>query len=274
MINSNSLNIINKNGVFLASFPSFEKEGVAAVFTTRLGGVSSGRFSALNMSFTNGDKEENVLENYKRVTDVLDIDYKKLCFSKQTHTTNLKVIKQEDIGKGIVKERDYDDIDGLITNIKGVGLVTQFADCVPLLFYDKKKKVIAASHAGWRGSVNQIGRKTVLKMQQEFGCNFKDIIVGIAPSICYDCYEVDDVVIDEVKKIQNLNFEDIYYKKENGKYQLNLWELNRQILINAGIKKENITVTDLCTNCNAHIFHSHRATGGNRGLNAAIICIK
>jgi len=184
------------------------------------------------------------------------------------------VVTKDDIGKGIVKERDYSDIDGVITNIKGVGLVTQFADCVPLLFYDPKKMVIAASHAGWKGTVLEIGRKTIKRMTKEFGCNPQDILVVIAPSICKDCYEVDDVVINELNKINYLDKDKIYYKKDNGKYQLSLHEANRQILINAGINENNITVTDLCTNCNAHIFHSHRATKGERGNNAAIICMK
>ena len=264
--------ILNKDGVMLISFP--ELSGAVSCFTTRIGGVSRGRYASLNMSFSNGDETKNVLENFKRVCALLNIDHEKLVFSHQTHTDNLMVIKEEDIGKGIVKERDYDDIDGIMTNITGVGLVTQFADCVPLLFCDPKKKVIAASHAGWKGTVLEIGKKTVIKMGEEFGCNPSDILVVIAPSICKNCYEVDDLVINELNKIKYLNFDEIYYKKENGKYQLSLHEANRQILLNAGIKNENITVTDLCTNCNAHIFHSHRATKGERGNNAAIICLK
>lgn len=264
--------ILNKDGVTLITFP--ELLGATACFTTRFGGVSKGRYSTLNMSFSNGDAKENVLENFKRVCKALEIDYKNLVFSHQTHTDNIMVVTKDDIGKGIVKERDYSDIDGVITNIKGVGLVTQFADCVPLLFYDTKRKVIAASHAGWKGTVLEIGKKTTHRMTKEFGCNPQDILVVIAPSICKDCYEVDDVVINELNKINYLDKDKIYYKKDNGKYQLSLHEANRQILINAGINENNITVTDLCTNCNAHIFHSHRATKGERGNNAAIICMK
>ena len=264
--------ILNKNDVMLVSF---DKElSTTACFTTRVGGVSCGRYATLNMSFSNGDDKEKVLENFNRVCAALEIDPNKLVFSHQTHTSNLMVVKQEDIGKGITKERDYNDIDGLITNLSGVGLVTQFADCVPLLFHDPVKKVIAASHAGWKGTVLEIGKKTVLKMQEEFGCNPKDILVVIAPSICQDCYEVDDTVINELNKISYLKTDEIYYKKPNQKYQLSLWEANRQILINAGIKSENITVANICTNCNSHLFHSHRATKGERGNNAAIICMK
>ena len=274
-LKSNSLKINCTDNLPYISFFDFDNsDEVVACFTTRFGGVSRGKYASMNMSFSNGDDNANVLENFKWISATLGLDYKKLVFSHQTHTTNLKVITQEDIGKGIIKDRDYSDIDGILTNLKGVGLVTQFADCVPLLFYDKNNKAIAASHAGWRGTVGEIARKTVEKMTEVFGSNPKDILVAIAPSICKNCYEVDDIVINDVKKIKGLDLKKIIEKKENGKYLFDLWECNRQILINANILEKNITITDLCTNCNSHIFHSHRATNGIRGNNAAIIALK
>ena len=263
------------NGVGLVKFPAFLREdGVVAAMTTRIGGVSKGRYATMNMSFSNGDKEENVLQNYKTVCKELNIDYKKLGLSHQTHTTNIRTVTQNDIGKGIVQKRDYENVDGLITDIKGVGLVTQFADCIPLLFYDRVKKVIAASHAGWRGTVWEIGLKTVNKMVLEFGCNKKDILAVIAPGICKDCYEVDDKVVNELKKIKDIDFSLMLKEKGNGKYQLDLCECNRQILLKAGVLKENIFVTNHCTNCNSNIFHSHRATLGSRGNLATVIALK
>ncbi len=272
-----NINIEELSGkkVKYVTFPIFKnEEDLVAVFTTRIGGVSRGRYASMNCSFTNGDDKESVYENFKLLTDELGIDINKLTFSQQTHTVNVMVVKPEDVGKGLYKERDYENIDGLITNIKGVGLVTQFADCVPLLFYDKNKKVIAAAHGGWKGTVGEIAKITAEKMVAEFGSDKKDILVAIAPSICKDCYEVDDVVINEVKKIKGIEKQKVYTEKPNGKYMLNLWELNREILINCGIPSENIGVSNICTNCNSHIFHSHRATAGIRGNNAAIICMK
>ena len=114
---------------------------------------------------------------------------------------------------------------------------------------------------------------TVEKMQKHFGCNPDDIIAAIGPSICKNCYEVDDPVYIPISNIPYLDKDKVFIKKDNGRYMLDLWETNKQILINAGIKEEHIDVTDLCTNCNPHIFHSHRYTNGKRGNLAAIIAL-
>ncbi len=257
------------------TFPLLDKcNAVNHAFTTRLGGVSGGMYSTMNMSFSNGDSYENVLENYKRICAAANIDINNLVLSKQTHTNNVRIIGKDDIGKGIFKELDYDDVDGLITNIPGVALVTQYADCTPLLFCDPVKRVIATSHAGWRGTASGIGAKTVELMQSSFGCNPKDIIAAIGPSICQNCYEVDDAVYTPISEIPYLDKSKIFIKKDGGKYMFDLWETNRQILINAGILPQNIDVTDLCTNCHPDIFHSHRFTKGKRGNLAAIIALK
>ena len=272
---SNSLNIVKgENYLLYVTFPNLDDGKCISAVTTRMGGVSRGKYASMNMSFSNGDDEEAVRKNYNILFSSLGLSPEKAVFSQQTHTCNLRVVKPEDIGKGIIKERDYTDVDGLITDLKGVTLVTHFADCVPLLFYDPKREVIAASHAGWRGTVQEIGKKTVEAMVSLFGCAAADIKVGIGPSICKKCYEVDDTVLNEFKKLDYIKKEDVFKDKENGKYMLDLWAANRLILENAGIKNKNICVTDLCTNCNSNYFHSHRATGGNRGLIAAVIALK
>lgn len=275
MIKSDNLKLTNINETLIVTFPHFEKvEFISHAFSTRLGGASGGKYSTYNFSFTNGDDQNAVLENYKRICSVLEVDYKKCVLSHQTHTTNIRIVKQEDIGKGIVKERDYNDVDGLITNIPGAVLVTQYADCVPLLFVDTKNKVIAASHGGWRGTVNGIAEKTVRLMQEHFNSNPKYILVGIAPSIKQCCFEVDKPVYDEFKKIDGINIDEIAIEKPNGKYNIDLQKTNRLILENAGVPIENIVVSDLCTKCNSEYFHSHRATNGERGNMAAFIAIK
>ena len=139
------------------------------------------------------------------------------------------------------------------------------------MFCDPVKKVIASSHAGWRGTVKEIGRVTVEKMINEYGCKAKDIIACIGPCIKDCCYEVDAPVYNEFKKIPYLKLENIFKEKSNGKYMLNLVEANRQILLNAGIPKNNMDLSDICTCCNADTLHSHRATNGERGNLAAII---
>jgi len=274
MINSAKLKINTDGELCYITFPSFEKAGIVRhAFSTRLGGVSKGIYSTMNLSFCNGDEHDSVKENYKRICNAIGVDYKMCVLSKQTHTVNLRIVDEQDIGKGITRERDYDDVDGLITNIPGIVLVTQFADCVPLLFCDTKRKVIAASHAGWRGTVGKIGALTVQKMHDVFGSNPEDIIVGIAPSIMQCCFEVDEPVYKEFCKIDIVNINDICEFKDGNKYNIDLQKANRIILESAGIKPENITVTDLCTKCHSDVFHSHRATGGKRGNLGALISL-
>lgn len=274
MLKSDTLSVNQKNGLIYITFPNINDEDAVCAFTTRMGGVSRGRYASMNMGFLNGDKRENVLENYRRIFDILGLDHKKAVLSHQTHTDNIRIVTKEDIGKGIVRDRDYTDIDGLITNVKGVALVTQFADCVPLIFYDPVEKIVATSHAGWRGTVAEIGFKTVEKMAKEFGSDPKNIKAAIGPSIGKCCYEVDDAVANPLKEIKYLNLEKVLFSKTNGKFQLDLREANRQILLKAGVKNENICVSDLCTCCHSEYFHSHRATMGNRGNLAAIVALK
>lgn len=275
MIKTDNLKLTNVNGSIIVTFPQFEKvDFLTHAFASKIGGVSTGKYAQYNFSFTNGDNRENVLENYKRVCKILGTDYKKCVLSHQTHTTNIRIITEDDIGKGIVKPRDFDDIDGLITNLKGVTLVTQYADCVPLVFVDTKAQVIAASHGGWRGTVNNIAGKTVRLMGERFGSKPENILVGIAPSIGKCCFEVDEPVFKEFEKLENIDINEICQFKNNNKYNIDLQKTNLLLLQNAGIPKENITVSDICTKCNSDIFHSHRATNGERGNMAMFIAIK
>lgn len=263
---------INKNGeLTYITFPKLTETGLLRhAFSTRLGGVSDGKYSKMNMSFTIGDKRENVLKNYEILCSAVGIKTDDLVLSAQTHTNNVLSVTEKDKGAGIFKD-SFSDIDGLVTNQKGVALVTQYADCTPLLFCDPIKGVIATSHAGWRGTVKEIGKVTTQKMVNEFGSNPADIIAAIGPCIGVCCYEVDDTVINELHKLTYLDFSKIYSKKDNGKFMLNLVEANRQILINSGINPENIDASDICTCCNADELHSHRASKGERGSLAAII---
>ncbi len=275
MINSKALNIKEKNGVTFLTFPKIEKAGGNRHgFSTRLGGVSTGHCSSMSFGFSVGDAKENVIENYKIFCAVIGAKAENAVLSQQTHTANLRVVTKDDIGKGIFRERDYSDIDGLITNEKGVVLVTQYADCTPLVFFDPVTKTCAASHAGWRGTVQEIGKRTVELMCAQFGAKPENILCGIGPNIGKCCYEVDDPVIDKIKKLEYLELSSCYTDKGNGKYMLDLKETNRQILINSGILPENIDVADLCTCCHSDIFHSHRATGGKRGTLALMICVE
>ena len=270
------MNVRKNKGVTYLTWPEFEKiPGFVHGFSTRLGGVSEGIYSSMNLSFTRGDKEEAVRENYNRISDALGFSPEDIVTSDQTHTANVRVITAEDRGNGITKPRPYTDVDGMITNVPGLVLATFYADCVPLYFADPVHKAVGLSHSGWRGTAAGIGAVTVKELQKHYGTRPEDIYAAIGPSICQDCYEVsEDVILEFQKTFSRELWKDIFYRKENGKYQLNLWEANRQILLGAGILPEHISMPNLCTCCNPEFLYSHRASQGKRGNLGAFLGIK
>ncbi len=257
------------------SYPLLEQTGmVKHCFTTRLGGVSEGIFESLNLSFSRGDQRAAVEENFQRVAQALGTEYGNFVFTDQTHTVNVRRVGIEDAGKGLTRARGYSDVDGLITNEPGLVLSTFYADCVPLYFIDTKKRAIGLSHSGWRGTVRRMGRVTLETMRREFGTLPEDVICAIGPSICQDCYEVSEDVAEEFNREFSSHSGEILVNKGNGKYQLDLWRANEMILLEAGIKPEHLSVTDLCTCCNDKILFSHRASQGKRGNLGAFLCLK
>lgn len=266
-IKNDDLPIIQYNSL---SSLNFIKHG----FTTRLGGVSEGIFSSLNLSFSRGDEKEAVLTNYRRIGEKIGYKIEDFVASHQTHTTNIRIVSDKDKGKGIIKPQDYEEVDGLMTDEKDIVLFTYYADCVPLYFVDTVKKVIALSHSGRMGTVKRMGAKTIEKMISVYGSKTEDIICAIGPSICKDCYEVGEEVAEEFKREFDVQeVKDFLEYKQNGKYQLDLWRANEIILLNAGIKKENIENRQICTCCNEDILFSHRASKGKRGNLAAFMVI-
>lgn len=265
-----------KDEVCFLTFPALEAyEEIIHGFSTRIGGVSENEFSQMNLSFSRGDVRENVLENYRRIAAAIGFDDTHIVCSDQTHTVNVREVTQEDLGKGYIRPRDYTDVDGLVTNTPGVVLATFYADCVPLYFVDPVHHAVGLSHSGWRGSVGDIAGVTVRLMQEKYGTEPLDIVAAIGPSICQSCYEVSEDVIDQFKEAYDGSlWERLFYAKENGKYQLNLWEACRQNMLRAGIAKEHISVTDICTCCNPDILFSHRASCGKRGNLAAFLGLR
>lgn len=256
-------------------FPSIERTGAAVhAFTTRLGGVSEGEFSSLNLSFHRGDKREAVEENYRRLSLALGVSYDSFVCSAQTHTTNVVRVGKADAGRGITGDRAFADVDGMVTDEPGVTLVTYFADCVPLYFVDPVRRAIGLSHSGWRGTAGRMGRVTLEKMKREFGTDAADVVCAIGPSICRDCYEVSEDVAEVFRKEFAGQECEIISAKGNGKYQLDLWRANEIVLLAAGVKQENIAVTDVCTCCRPKLLFSHRASRGRRGNLAAALALR
>lgn len=258
------------DGVLYLSYPMLEQTGlVKHGFSTRIGGVSKGIFESMNLSFTRGDNESAVKENFRRMANAIGVREDSFVKPIQTHTTNVHKVTFEN------KSQELQDIDGLITNVPDICLVTTYADCVPLFFIDPVHKAIGLSHSGWRGTVGKMGQETLRRMHEEYGTEPQDVIAAIGPSICQDCYEVSEDVIDRFKDAFDCKYWDsLFYQKENKKYQLNLWKANEIIMLEAGIRKKNLAVTNVCTNCNPDVLFSHRASKGQRGALAAVLALK
>ena len=257
-------------------YPLFRNTGIVRHgFSTRLGGVSQGCWSSLNLSFDRGDDPEAVRENFRRIGVAIGVKPEDMVLSRQTHTTNVRVMTEQDRGKGMTRERDYTDVDGMITNVPGLCLVTSYADCVPLYFVDPVRKAIGLSHSGWRGTVGKIGKETVRLMEKEFGSDPSDILAAVGPSVCMDCYEVSEDVIRKVREAFDEElWPELFYEKPDGKYQLDLWKANESIFLESGILPEHIAVTNVCTHCNSQILYSHRTSGNRRGNLCAFLALK
>lgn len=272
----NIFTVKNSEGVTYLSFNEFESfAGVQHGFSTRSGGVSEGEFTSMNLSFMRGDKEENVQENFNRMARAIGRNKEELICSKQTHTANVKIVDKSFAGNGIIHVNVLEDIDGLVTKDPEVCLFTSYADCVPLYFVDPVKNVIGLSHSGWRGTVGRIGKETIRVMVEEMGCDVSDIVCGIGPSICQSCYEVSEDVMDEFRNEFDCKYwDEIFYSKNEAKFQLNLWRVNEIILEEVGICKENIITTNICTACNWENLFSHRVSEGKRGNLGALLALK
>lgn len=227
----------------------------------------------INVSFSarEGYEEKDVFESYQKVADFYNVPVKNITKSTQIHEDKILVIEDRHIGMGVTKESDIKNADGLLTDKKDIPLCIFTADCVPVLVADKNKRVVSAVHSGWRGTAKKIIVNAINIMVNEYKILKSDIICAIGPSIGKCCFEVSAEVIENMSHIKNADL--CYTKKENGKYMLDLNEINRQILLEAGIADKNIEVSDLCTKCEEELFFSYRRQGERAGRNASFIMI-
>lgn len=268
-----------ENGVCLLRFPLLEETGVVEhCFSTRIGGVSEGFCSSMNLSFTRGDEEAAVRENFRRLAEGMGVSEGDFVFTDQTHTANVRKVTAADAGCGLVKPRNYTDVDGLITDVPGLVLSAFFADCVPLYFVDPAHRAIGLCHSGWRGTAGRIGRAVVEAMEREYASAPSQIICAIGPSICRDCYEVSrdvaEVFAAEFAGSPVCGAQEIVCRNGRGKYQLDLWKANEIVLLEAGILREHLAPANLCTCCNPKLLFSHRASHGKRGNLGAFLSLK
>ncbi|MGN0375216.1 MAG: peptidoglycan editing factor PgeF [Butyrivibrio sp.] len=275
-LNNTKTTVFHDGDIPYISFAALDETGfLTNAFSTRHGGISDGFYASMNLSYTVGDDENNVGENFRRFADAISVPVGNMVYSKQTHTVNVLKITPSHRGMGIIKPRNFCDIDGLITDVPGICLVTSFADCVPLFIADRAKKVIGLSHSGWRGTVGNIARVTVNKMKEEYQSRPEDLIAVIGPSICKSCYEVgSDVASSFSSAYTESECRDILQHLGNDKFLLDLSRANMYNFINAGIPAENISLPDICTCCNPGLLYSHRASGGRRGGMCGFLMIK
>ena len=254
-----------ENGVEYLSLPELEAEGgLRAFFTSRNGGVSKGDFGTLNFGGYTDDDPADVAENRRRVYDALGISGCTEGFVRQVHKDRICSITSPDI----LEEDNFtiNDADGLITNLEGLLIMTLHADCLPLFFYDRVRRVIAVSHAGWRGTAKAIGPKTIQQMQRDFGCDPADITAAVGPGISLCCFEVGPEVYEEFQRTFP-RIDECGYRKDDGKYMLDLKRINRIQLEEAGAAR--VLVSEYCTKCNEERFFSHRRDHGRTGRMAA-----
>ncbi|HJA14721.1 MAG TPA: peptidoglycan editing factor PgeF [Candidatus Butyricimonas faecavium] len=240
--------------------------GLSHFVSGREGGVSVGRQTALNLGFMDEDRDERVLVNRMLLAEAIGCGVDDFTLGEQKHTTHVEVVDRVQRGRGgRGKATRLPSTDALITKETGVCLMVLAADCVPVLMYDSRMRVIAAVHAGWRGTVGKIAAKTVERMREEFGCDPRDIIIGIGPSIGPCCFEVGEEVIEAAGEglgdLKGL----VEPGKQTGKYQLNLWEANRRQLRQVGVEDTCIEVAGICTVCHRDQFFSYRGDRGNTG---------
>lgn len=255
------------------TFPAFEQVPfVRHGFSTRLGGVSKGIYETMNLSFTRGDDIAAVRENFRRFCEAIGVSSERVVVSAQAHHTNIYNATAADCGRGVTRERGYTDVDGLLTDEPDVVLCTQYADCVPLFFVDPVRRVVGTSHSGWRGTVAKIGAVTVERMCQDYGCRREDILAAVGPSIGPCCFEVDTPVYDAFRGMEGWD-ESCVRVRPGEKFDIDLWEVNLRILLEAGVREDHITITDVCTKCHSDVFWSHRVTGQERGSLAGFIAM-
>lgn len=239
-----------------------EVPGLTAGFTTRNNGKSNQPYNTLNLGLHVKDNKADVLENRNILGESISFPLEDWVSAEQVHGTNISLINSSDKGKGAKNIEDaIKNVDGLISKDSSLLATAFYADCVPLFFIDPVTKWFGIAHAGWRGTVGRIGEKMVDALCEQ-GSDFNDIKAAIGPSISWKFYEVDDHVINHIpSKWHSL----IVKPKENGKYLLNLKVLNELILLEAGLKKDNIEISSYCTYEDSDLFFSHRRDHGKTG---------
>ncbi len=238
-------------------------------FSTRKEGTSQGKFTSLNLGIRTIDEPEAVRRNFSYFCSDLSIPVSDLVLPCQVHSTKVLRVTKEDVGKGFLRESDLPEADGLVTNQPGVCLGTFYADCTPILLLDPIKRVIAAVHSGWRGTLGRIISEGVRVMCQEYGSDSGQILAAMGPSIKQCHFEVEDDVYHLFKEQFGALIDEYTVQKEK-KYYINTDALNIYTMCSMGIRREHISTYPGCTYCESELFFSHRREGATGRMCAMI----
>ena len=249
------------------------KDDIIYGFSTRNGGVSTGVYESMNLSLTLPDDPKKVRRNYELWSESLGVDVHRIVIGQQTHTNNVVRVDEHNCGEGVFKDR-MPDVDGLVTNVPGVALVTHHADCTPVYLYDPKHHAIGMVHAGWRGTVQEIARVAVEKMTAEFGSNPADMVAMIGPCISKEHFECDRDVVDAIEAMSVDAMEFVDYDEDAKKYHVAIADVNRRVLEVTGIPADHIDMQNRCTYGNPELYFSHRRDGLNRGGHSALLMLR
>ena len=254
-------------------FSTFPDDLVVHAISTRIGGYSQKPFDSLNLALHVGDNAKNVLANRKKFIRSLGYSLDDIVTPNQIHGDKIFCVEEIHRGRGSQNYSDsIPETDALITNVPNLPLMLCFADCVPIMFVDVKNFAVGIAHGGWKGTMKKIAAKTFLAMQENFGTEAKDCLIGIAPSIGACCYEIGDEVKSVCADVFPNNPELII--ERNGKNYLDLWQANKIQLMEVGIPEDNIDVADECTCCNSNWYFSYREAHGETGRIAAVIAVR
>lgn len=259
------------NGVTFLTSDGFTAAGGAVHgFSTRRGGVSEGIYASLNLSSTRGDNLDCVRENYRRFCAAIGADAAHVVMTNQVHGTVIRTVGPKDVKTDLCK-REESECDGLITDVPGLALTIFTADCIPVLLYDPVNKVIAAVHAGWRGTAGDIAGKAARQMRSDYGCRPGDILAAIGPGISACCFETHADVPETMTAALGALAKPHIISLENGKFRVDLKGVNAALLRRAGLAPEHIEISAECTACLPEKYWSHRITQGRRGNQAAML---
>lgn len=256
-----------KGGLKLLSSPLFdEQENLVHAFTTRLGGKTPEPYESFNIGrHVKDDQIKNdAVVNRKTLCAELGADYEKIAIPAQVHSAEVRIVEHGD------SRPEMKGVDGLLTSSKNLPLLLSFADCVPVMVFDRVKQVIGIFHAGWRGTANKIVKVGCELMISHYGSHSSDLIAAVGPAIGRCCYPTGDDVCEQLRV--TVDYPDELFDELNGQKCPDLKAINAMQLYESGVSE--VDVSDWCTACNPEIFYSHRQSGGVTGRQGAVISLK